>query len=201
MFGVGGSSANTDRSQTLGSYGNLNNIYSLGLGTGTSQEATGQSFINQSSQSLQPASDYYKSLLTAGRTQTAQQAQPAIQSAMQQGDAQRSQAAAEGTSRTGATVAGQAEAGQKTASNIDTIINQNLVGGKATGAAGMTQVAGQQAQLGGMTLANAMQMLGLGESAQATNLSNSINSRDLSNQIAGQEGSALGSAAAMLMFM
>ena len=198
FMGVGGSSAKTDRNQTLGDYGKLNSVFSQGMAIGNQQETAGQGMIQNAQTTLGPAADYYKSLLTAGRTQTAEQAAPAVQGALAQSDAAKRESAATGTSRSGGAAEAHAEAGSKTGATIDDIINKNLMGGKQAGAEGLTTVAKDQAVMGNMTLANAMQALGLGAGASEDTLAASIGSRMDSSQLAAQQGEAYGQASGML---
>jgi hypothetical protein len=199
FMGIGGSSAKTDRGQTLGDYGKLNNVFSQGMAIGNQQETAGQGMVQNAQSTLAPAETYYRNLLTAGRTQTAEQAAPAIQGALAQSDAAKRESAATGTSRSGGTAAANAEAGSKTGATIDNIINENLMGGKKAGAEGLMGVAKDKAVLGNMTLANAMQALGLGAGASEDTLAASIGSRQLSDQIGQETGAAYGQLAAMIL--
>ena len=137
--------------------------------------------------------------MSAGRTDTAAEAAPAVQGALAQSDAAKREAAKMGTSRSGGTAAANAEAGSKTGATIDSIINENLMGGKKTGAEGLTGVAKDKAVMGNMTLANAMQALGLGAGASEDTLAASIGSRKLSDQIGQEAGAAYGQLAGMLL--
>ena len=199
FMGIGGSSAKTDRNQTLGDYGKLNSVFSQGMAIGNQQEQSGQGMVQNAQSTLAPAEDYYRNLLTAGRTQTAAEAAPAVQGALAQSDAAKREAATMGTSRSGGTAAANAEAGSKTGATIDSIINENLMGGKKVGAEGLTGVAKDKAVMGNMTLANAMQALGLGAGASEDTLAASIGSRKLSAQIGQEAGAAYGQLAGMLL--
>lgn len=178
FLGIGSSSAKTDRNQTLGDYGKLNSVFNQGLALGGQQQQAGQ-------ENLGASADYFKKLLTAGRTDTAARSAPAINSTLAQSDAARRNQAASGTNRTGGNAANNQAAGTETRSSIDNIINQNLVGGQEEGAKGLEQIGGTQ-------LSDAMNLLGLGTSAAESTLSNSINSRELSDKIAQEQGAAYG---------
>ena len=168
------------------------------MAIGNQQETAGEGMVQNAQSTLQPAESYYRNLLTAGRTQTAAEAAPAIQGALAQSDAAKRESAATGTSRSGGTAAANAEAGSKTGATIDNIINENLMGGKKAGAEGLTTVAKDKAVLGNMTLANAMQALGLGAGASEDTLAASIGSRVDSTNIAASQGQAYGQLAGML---
>ena len=198
FMGIGGSSAKTDRNQTLGDYGKLNSVFSQGMAIGNQQEQSGQGMVQNAQSTLQPAETYYRKLLSAGRTDTAAEAAPAVQGALAQSDAAKREAATMGTSRSGGTAAAERESGSKTGATIDSIINENLMGGKKVGAEGLTGVAKDKAVMGNMTLANAMQALGLGAGASESTLAASIGSRMDSAQLAAQQGEAYGQMAGML---
>jgi hypothetical protein len=129
----------------------LSNLFNYGLGAGQGGQTAGSSALGQ-------ARDYFSSLLSAGRTQTAQNAAPAVQAALAQSDATKRQEATMGTSRGGGTASAAREATTTANKQVDDIINKNLVEGKATGAAGM-------ASTGATQLQNALGLLGLSGSA------------------------------------
>src|ERR1700732_2904503 len=101
MSGMFGSSASTDRGNQLAATQGEWNLFNYGLPNGQTQQASGTNTLNTSLKTLQPSADYYKSLLTAGRTSTAFNSAPAINSALAQDDTQRRQSATAGTSRPG----------------------------------------------------------------------------------------------------
>ena len=105
-----------------------------------------------------------------------------------------------GTSRTGGATAIQAAAPQQTQQNIDNIINQNLMQGRAAGAQGLEGIsqqqgalAGQQAQIGDVQLANSLRLLGLSDDAVNQIMGNAMNSRVISQDIANQNIQGVGS--------
>lgn len=132
---------------------------------------------------LGPAQNYYKNLLTAGRTQTAAQAAPAVNSELAQSDARRNAEGAFGTGRSGGTAGVDRAAGEESQSKIDNIINETLMGGRQEGARGLERVSGETAQIGSTELSNSMRMLGLSSDAVNNILSNSTQSRVISNKI------------------
>jgi hypothetical protein len=222
MLGIGGSSANTDRGNQLAATQGEWNLFGYGLPTGQTGQATGQNTLNtalgtygtasdtagKALQTLQAPTDYWKSLLTAGRTQTAQNAAPAIQSVTDTATANKNAESTLGTGRSGGTVAANREAGSNAQSQIDQIINSTLLGGQQAGAAGLagaagteagiagTQagIAGGQAGVGRSQLSNALSLLGLSQSSITDILNNATQSRGLSYDINQQTSSQLGSA-------
>jgi hypothetical protein len=168
------------------------------MGFGTQQEQAGQGMVQNAQSTLAPAETYYRKLLSAGRTDTAAEAAPAVQGALAQSDAAKREAATTGTSRSGGAAEANAESGSKTGATIDSIINENLMGGKKVGAEGLTGVAKDKAVMGNMTMANAMQALGLGAGASESTLSASIGSRVDSAKLAQEQGQAYGEMAGML---
>ncbi len=196
FLGLGGSSASTDRGNQLAATQGEWSLFDYGLGTGQNQQAAGTNTLNSSLKTLQPSADYYKSLLTAGRTDTAFNSAPAINATLAQSDTQRRQSAAAGTSRTGGTAAANRESGEATSSKVDDIINSTLLQGREVGAKGLQQVAGQEAAVGSDQLSNALNLLGLSQTSVTDILNNATSSRAESYKInqdqLGQYGAALG---------
>lgn len=158
----GGSSAKTDRRETLNSYGELSNLYNFGLNQARGSEARGQNLLGQ-------AGSYFSKLLSGNRPAVLQAVAPVANTAATQADAQKRAIAQSGTARGG----GVNAVGQNIDTNrqaaVDTAVNQ-AVGGAAGGAAGV----------GGEEVANASRLLGLGEGAAADTLRGSIESRPYS---------------------
>ena len=192
-------SAKTDRGNQLAATQQDWNVFAQGMGAGTAGETAGTSTLSTAVSTLGPAQDYYKSLLQGGRTQTAQNAAPAIQAAQAQTTAQRNAQGTAGTQRQGGTAAANQTAGTAQNANIDSIINQNLTTGKATGAAGLSQVSAAQAGIGSTQLQNAMAELGMGSSAVNDILKNATESRMNSAQIQSQMGAGFGELLAAFM--
>lgn len=197
FLGIGGSSANTDRANQLNATSGEYQIFNEALPAGEAQQATGNATLESALSGLGLPADYYKSLLTAGRTQTAENAAPAINAEIGQADTQRRAAATFGTSRTGGAAAANAEAGQQSKSNIDNIINTTLQTGRQTGAEGLTKISQEEAGIGGLQLNNALAQLGLSQDAISSILSNSTQSRMNSTQIEQSEGEGVGQLAGL----
>ena len=199
FLGIGGSSAKTDRNSQLASQGNLNSVFNWALPQGQAATQQGMSTLTGAAQTLGPAQNYYQNLLTAGRTQTAANAAPAINATLAQADAARTQAGAFGTGRTGGATSAQAEAGSQTRASIDNTINQSMVQGRAAGAAGLQGVAGAQAGIGQDMLSTASSLLGLGTQAEESVMGNATGSRNTSNDINQQTQSQWGEVIAGLL--
>lgn len=183
FLGVGGSSAKTDRATQLSGQSGLWNIYSQGLGLSTADSASGTADLSTAKSNLGTAGQYWQNLLTAGRTQTAQTSAPAINAAIAQGTTARNAGGTFGTGRTGGTASLNREAGTATGSNIDNIINQNLVGGRTQGAQGVQSVAGEQATIGTSEMGQALQALGLSAESVSAIMGNASDSRKTSYEI------------------
>jgi hypothetical protein len=201
FLGIGGSSANTDRATQLSAQQGGWNIFSHGLGISDAASSAGTADTAAARTSLGTADQYWKGLLTAGRTETAQNAAPAINAIEAQSDATRSAAGNFGTGRTGGTAAINREAGTTTSSKIDDIINQNLVTGKTAGAQGLTADAGLRAQMGQSEMAQALQAMGLSQEAVASIMKNAADSRatsfDINSATQAQWGELIGGLLAM----
>lgn len=194
--GIGGSSATTDRNRQLSSTGNLNSIFNWSLPTGQSQEAAGSSTLSGALGTLQPAQQYFQGLLQPGRTQAGLNAAPAVNATLDSADATRKQSGNFGTSRSGGTAAANRESGTQTQSTIDNLINSNITGGQAAGAAGLQGISGAQAGIAGQQLGNAQNLLGLGATAE-TNIMNSsitsrVNSQNINQETKSEWESAIG---------
>lgn len=174
------------------------NIYNQSLPQGTAQEGAGIQSLSQAQSTLAPSADYWRNLLTGGRTQYAQQSAPAVDAALAQGDATRAQSSQFGSGRSGATVAANRDASTQTNSTIDNIINQNVVTGRQQGAQGLEGVAKTQAAIGSTQLSNALSELGLSQSSIDSILNNSSNNYQFDTQLDQQEGAAAGQAAAQV---
>ena len=109
-------------------------VFNFGLPAGQVGQTTGQGDLNAAKGTLQAPENYFRSLLTAGRTETAASSAPAVNTALAQSDAARRTEATMGTGRGGGTAAANREASTTTGAGIDQIINQNMVGGRAAGA-------------------------------------------------------------------
>lgn len=198
FLGMGGSASKTDRGNILSGLQSQWDVYGRGLGLSGQQNATGQQQRAQGTQNLTSATDYWNRLLTAGRTQTAQNSAPAINAQLAQTDAQRNQQAQFGSGRSGGTAAGSQTAATNSQANIDNIINQNLVGGRQAAASGLAGVGSTQLNAGSASMAQALQALGL--SGEAGNNVAKIAANQYPIDYANEEktGQSAGQAAAML---
>jgi hypothetical protein len=199
--GIGGSSAKTDRATQLAAQQGQWGIFNQGMGMGQAGETTANQTLATAGKMLTQPAQYFQNLLTGGRTQTAQQAAPAIAAVTAQEDAARRQEAAFGTDRSGGTQAANREAGTAAQSQIDQIINQTQQQGRQAGAQGLTQVAGLETELGSDQMRNALSQLGLSEDAINAILSNATTSRQISNQMNLQAQEQWGQLAGMMLMM
>ena len=129
----------------------LGNIFNWAMPQAQAGQAAGASTLGQ-------AQKYFSGLTQAGRTEGAALAAPALQSAQAQQDALKRQEAAMGTGRAGGTTAAARESASTAGKNIDEILAQTLVGGRAAGAQGL-------AGIGETQLKNALAQLGISSEA------------------------------------
>lgn len=148
----GGESAST---------GNINSVFNYALPTAKADQAAGASNLSSSSA-------YLQKLLAPGRTQATQNAAPAINAQQNQADTIKRQEASTGTNRGGGTAGENREASTNEESNIDNIINQNLVGGRAQAASGLGSEGAAQESAGN-------QMVATGQAGQDTLYQGAIN--------------------------
>lgn len=199
FLGIGGSSAKTDRGNQLASTQGEWNVFNQGLGLSNQQNTTGQSQQATGQGDLSSATDYWKNLLTAGRTQTAANAAPAINATVAGADASKVQGAQFGSGRSGGTAATNAEAGTQTQSSVDNIINSNLVGGKQAAASGLAGVGSTELATGSTSISQALQSLGLSGTSANSILENSTQSSEFDQKQNAQTGAAAGQVAGQLL--
>lgn len=198
FLGIGGSGSKTDRSNELSGLQSQWNIFGQGLNLQNQTNATGQQQQQQGQANLNSASQYWKNLLTAGRTQTATDAAPAVDAAVAGENAQRTQGAQFGSGRSGGTAAGNQQAQTNTQSNIDQIINQNLVGGKTAAATGLTGIGSTELSAGSSSIAQALSALGISGGAGQNIATDASGQRQTDIQQEQQLGSTIGEALAGL---
>ena len=165
FLGIGGSSATTDRANELSGLQSQWNVFGQGLNLQNQTNATGQKQQAAGQTNLNNAAQYWNNLLTAGRTSTAQTSAPAVDAALAQKNASTTQGAQFGSGRSGGTAAGNQEAATKTQSDIDNIINTNLVGGRQAGAQGLQSVGGTELAAGTSSINQALSALGISGNA------------------------------------
>lgn len=202
MFG--GSSAKTDRGNQLAATQGNWNIFNWALPTGQQGQQQGQQTMQSALGTLNNPIQYWNSLLSAGRTETANSLQPVTQSVLDQANATRNQAGAFGTNRQGGAAQINRQADFQTQKTIDDIISQGLMSGRTEGAKGLTAASTAQANIGNAQLENALRLLGLSSESINAILKNATESRPVSQKIHDQAiqdvGSAVGQiASAFLM--
>lgn len=165
FLGIGGSGANTDRGNILSGIQSQWGVFNQGMGLENQLNTSGQNFQKQGQGNLNSAADYWNNLLTAGRTQTAQNSAPAVNAAVEGANAQRTAGAQFGSGRSGGSAANNATAATGTQSNIDNIINENLVGGRQAGAKGLQSIGGEELAAGTSAIGQAENALGIAGSA------------------------------------
>lgn len=166
---IGGNSAKTDRKQELDARDQTRSIFNYALPQAEQSQASGSNLEGQ-------AGDYFGRLLRAGRTETTQNAAPALNANLSAADAAKRREALTGTGRTGGTAeADRAAEGTTEAGNAD-IIAKTEGQEKQVGAQGAEQVGSDQQR-------QALGLLGLSDQAISQLLSNTTQSRTDSQQI------------------
>jgi hypothetical protein len=160
-----GGAAATDRGAQLGARQGLWSIFNWGLPTGQALQRAG---LN----TLTGVKNWAQQLMSPGRTAASQMAAPVTQNILDQANAQRLQAGAFGTGRTGGTAALNREAGTATTKSIDDITNQIMQAGRAQGANTLMGISASE-------LATAMNNLGLSADAVNAIMANATSSRQL----------------------
>jgi hypothetical protein len=170
---------------------NLQNIFNYALPQAEASETAGTNALASAEGYLGQAGDYFNKLLTAGRTETAQNAAPAINARLAQADAARRAEAAKGTNRGGGTAEVNREAGATTQADIDKIINDNLIGGKQAGAQGLAQVGSATAGIGSSLLSSGQGLLGAAGGTEGQVLSEADQIAQNESNLGGALGGAL----------
>lgn len=175
FLGIGASGAERqDRRDNLSARGKATNFFNYALPEAQSQQDSGKSMVGDSGA-------YFGRLLRAGRTETEQNAAPAINAQLSAADATKRREALTGTGRTGGTAEANRMASADTEGKVADIVNDTTQQQRKTGAEG-------QMQAGAMTLQNAMSLLGLSEDQIKSLMSGTeesrVNSRKLSNETA-----------------
>jgi hypothetical protein len=179
FLGIGGSSAKTDRNQTLASYQQLNNLFNFGLSTGKTGVTTGTGTTAAGVGGLENSQAYWQKLMSGSRPALMQAAAPEINAVQSQGDAARRQAAASGTARGG----GTAGANQQQKTDQMAQIDNALFGVRPTAAKESGVVSSQIANVGENQMQAALTALGIAGNAASTSGQLSADSRKTSFDI------------------
>jgi len=143
LFGIGGSSAKTDRNNQLASWGSLSSLTNQNQTIGGQNTAAGQGNVNT-------GTSFFQSLLSNKPGAVAQAVQPQVSALTGQAQQQRQQQAEFGN-RAGGTNAAQQATTSQTSGEISTLINSLIPGA----AQALTSTGLQQENLGLTALSNA----------------------------------------------
>jgi hypothetical protein len=173
----GGNSAKTDRKQQLDARDNVRNVFNYALPAAQTGQATGTGTTADAGKIFRDSGEFFQNLLKSNRSDTAQQAAPAINANLDAADAIKRREAITGTGRTGGTAELDRMAASDTSGKNADIVNQTLNTNKAIGSSGELQAGQGLASVGSEQLRNSLQMLGLSESAISTLLGDTTKSR------------------------
>lgn len=172
LFG-GGSSASTDRNQTLTGYKDLSNVFNMGMDQSSKLSSTGTSTQAEGVSALQQPLSYYSKMLSGDRTALSQAIAPEANAVQAGADASKKQSANLGTARGGG-VAGQNQtANDATTAKIDNALFQ----ARPAAAQGETQVASKLADVGTSDISAALGFGNLASGAAQDLTGDSISSR------------------------
>lgn len=178
LFGGTPGTVKQDRQNQLDATAGLKNVFNYGMKTGAAGQNAGNAAVND-------ALGYWTRQMQAGRSETAQNAAPALNAETDQADAERREQAQQGTARAGGTAEVNAEAGAKERKNIDDLINKTMTGQRNAAASNV-------GNLGALEMQNANNLLGLGANAEGAVMSDADESRKTSEDIAKRNESELG---------
>lgn len=198
FLGIGGSSAKTDRNQTLSSYQDLNNLFNFGFGTGKSGIAQGGATTAAGVSDLDSAGGYFSKLASGNRPAMMSAIAPTANAIQSQGDASRRQQVATGTARGG----GTAGANQQQKSDQMAQIDNALFAVQPAAAKEQAGIGGQLAQVGAQQTGLGINELNLAAGSAEADLKGSIDSRPDSFKINQQTQQNVTNAiqAGMMMF-
>jgi len=183
FMGIGGSSANTDRSNQLTSFSQMKNLFNTGITSATSGIGAGLS-------DLSSAGGYFKSLLGGNRAALNAAVAPETAAVQAGDDASKRQAAASGTARGG----GVAGTMQTSKDATMAKVQQLLFGVRPAAAEGLTKVGTAEAGIGSNILQTSSNTAG--ELAAA-----STNARKIDLAQNNAIGQSVGQMAAALLMM
>lgn len=195
FLGIGGSSAKTDRNQTLAGYQDLNQLFGFAFPQGQKSVATGQGTTATGVGGLTDAQSYFKKLASGNRPALLQAVAPQVNAANAMSDAAKRQQAEMGTARGGGTAPGNQTAETDKMAAIDNM----LFGAQGTGAQGEAATGSAIAQTGLAQSGQGINLLNTGLNAAQDVTSDSISSRPDSfkinkstqNDVKGAIGAAL----------
>jgi len=179
FLGIGGSSANTDRKNTLQGYADLNNVFNFGLSTAQKGAATGAATTQTGLAGLTNSLNYWQNLLGGSRTAITQAVAPETNAIQAQSDAAQRQQAAMGTARGGGTAA----ANQQRQTTTQAAIDQGILAARPQAAQQEAAVGGKIADVGTTQMAQALNALGISETAGANLTDISSKARAIDYQI------------------
>lgn len=178
-FGIGGSSAKTDRGETLKGYGDLSSIFDFGSNTAKTDTATGTNTTASGTSALGTALGYFKNLLSGGRNTAMAAIAPTVNAAQSQNDAQRRAVAASGTSRGGGTAGVEQQADDKMNAGVD----NDLMQARSGAAGGVAQIGNDLAKVGTQEQGLGIDAAGVADKSAQQLTGDSIDSRPASYKI------------------
>jgi hypothetical protein len=195
-MGIGGSSAKTDRSVQLQSYGGLQNLFNWALPTAKSGVAAGQAGLASAGSTAGSAASYFQKLMSGNRAALGAATAPEANAIQSGTDASRRQLAASGTARGGG-VAGTAQ----TAKDQSLAKVQNLLfGAQSEGAKGTLDAAKTQGSIGAAEAGIGENLAGIASSTESNMGALAGNSRQTSLQQQNAQGAAVGQILTGLLF-
>jgi hypothetical protein len=175
IFGLGNSSAKTDRGRALGGWNAMWDVWNKSMGTNPAAMATASETpgAKAGESNLDFASDFWKSVLTGGKGPATAAAAPAINATNAQADQKRMEQAQMGTARGGGTAGYNTQAEVERGADV-----QNALFGMIPAAAQqIEQIGGSQAQIGQRQLALALEQLGVSQAVARDIVTTSMQSR------------------------
>lgn len=185
FFGIGNSSAKTDRGRALGGWNAMWDVWGKSMdalqpATRAEQLVGGQPTTTGAGVSnLDMSSDFWKSVLTGDKGAQTAAAAPAINAVNAQTQQQKQEQAQMGTSRGGGTAGYNTQTEQERQADV----TNAMLGLGPKAAEQLQEVGGAQAQVGQRELALALQQLGLSQEVARDIVTTSMESRGQSHSM------------------
>lgn len=174
FFGLGNSSAKTDRGRALGGWNAMWDTWSRAIGAFDPMKAAGDNITKAGTNFMDNAGDFWKSILGGDKSAVASAAAPAVNAAAGMAQQGRQEQAQMGTARGGGTAGFNIDATQQAQGNII----DALLGLAPTAASQVGQLGETMAGVGTRQLALALESLGVSRQTAQGIVETSMQSRN-----------------------
>lgn len=182
FFGIGGN-ANEDRNRAEEGWNQEKNVFNYSLPLSKTLNAQGQSTVGSGLSGMDAVKSFFQQIYSGSRPAQLASVAGETNAINAQADAQRRQAAAMGTGRTGGTAA----LNQEAEANRMAQINNMIFGARPAAAQQAGQISTAEANVGLQQLSAGLRALGLSEEAIQHFIDSSLQSRKMETDISRQK--------------